>query len=154
MGTMEANWCPATPPVRVEYGNRTVDEVGGGQASSSGLVKELVYEFNYDGMPAYNAGTGLEAMIPAGSVVTEILVQSVSGWATDAVLIVSDGTTDIALGTAIAALESDGGWSVTPLPAAPVSTGTTAKELEVTGPTAGRLKIVLKYVDSQNRAGK
>jgi len=154
MGTMEAKWSPATPPVRVEYGPRTVDEVGGGQVSSSGLYKENLYEFNWDGLPAYNAGTGLEAIFPAGSVVQEVLVQSVTGWVGDAVIILSDGTTDVALGTAVAAAESDGGWSATPLPALPTSSGTTTKELEITGPTAGRLKVIVRYVDSQNRQGK
>lgn len=67
MSGFESNWSPATPAVRVSYGPQDVNEVGGGQASSSGKVKELVYRFSYDDLPTPNAGTGLEVQLPIGA---------------------------------------------------------------------------------------
>jgi len=154
MANVEAKWSPATPPVRVEYGPRTVDEVGGGQASSSGLYKELVYEFNYDGMPAYNAGTGLEATIPPGSVVTAVAVQDVDGaLAGNFIMDLNDGGVAINVVTTVAVPSGVGAWLNCTVEATAIS-GTRTVETVITGLTAGRAKVVVTYLDSQNRPGK
>lgn len=81
MSGFENKWSPATPGVRVSYGPQKVNEKGGGQASSSGKTKELVWKFDYNDLPAENAGSGLEIQVPAGAQITGAYIRALEDFA-------------------------------------------------------------------------
>jgi len=158
MGTMEAKWSPATPDVRVSYGPQDVDESRGGQASDAGTYKEAVYEFDFAQMhDTYNAGTGLELLYPPGSIITGVTVQSVTDAAAgDLKLDLAKNATPgdnvaVAAGTTVATAE--GGWVIATVLATAITTDS-AYEMLFSGLTAGRVKVVVTYLDSQNRQGR
>jgi len=158
MSGFEAKWSPATPEVRVSYGPQDVDESRGGQASDSGTYKEAVYEFDFEQMHTeYGDGMGLELLYPPGSIITKVAIQSVTDAAAGSLkldLAKSATTGDnvaVAAGTSVST--DEGGWVVaTVLPAA--ITTDSAYEMLFSGLTAGRVKVVVTYLDSQNRPGR
>lgn len=157
MAGFESNWSPAVPEVRVSYGPQDVNEAGGGQASDSGTYKEAVYEFDFAQMHGtYAAGNGLELQYPPGSIITGIAIQDVDGnLAGTLKMDLSDGTNTAAV---VATTTTDvpsgiGVWKqVDPL--ATAVTGANTMEMLFDEITAGRAKVVVTYLDSQNRAGK
>ena len=80
MAGFESNWSPASPAVRAHYGPQSVNEKGGGQASTSGLTKQLKWDFSYDDLPTPNAGTGLEVQIPSGYLIVDIGSNILKKW--------------------------------------------------------------------------
>ena len=94
--SFESKWVPSTPGVRVNYGTQEPNQKGGGQASSSGKVKELVWRFKYNDLPSENAGSGLEIQLPAGAQVLDAhiraLVDFAGGTSYDIGLSQPDGT--------------------------------------------------------------
>ena len=156
MAGFESNWSPAVPEVRVSYGPQDVNEAGGGQASDSGTYKEAVYEFDFEQMhDTYAAGNGLELQYHPGTIITAVRVQDVDGnLAGTFAMDLSDGTnTAIVVATLGVLPTGKGNWTEMTVAATAV-TGENTMEALFGEITAGRAKVVVTYLDSQNRAGK
>jgi len=148
MSGFESKWSPATPEVRAR----------GGQASDSGTYKEAVYEFDFAQMhDIYGAGMGLELLYPPGSIITQVAIQSVTDAAAGSLkldLAKSATTGDnvaVAAGTTVST--DEGGWVSATVLASAITTDS-PYEMLFSGLTAGRVKVVVTYLDSQNRPGK
>ena len=157
MGTFEAGWAvtQAGDLVRNHYGTREIDDFGG-QASSSGLYKELTIQFSYDDLPVAADGGNLEAKIPLGAQIVEAYIKAsvpfAGGTSYDIGLQEGDGTEIDNNGIFAAVTLADvnaGAAGAGALVGGPATTGGDGYlVVAATGSfTAGEAELIVRYLD-------
>jgi len=142
--------------VRNWYGSRTAEDKLPGLIKTDGMEKTLVYDFNYDDLPAESADGAMSIEIPADSLITNATIHvqaaAVGGTSYNFGLYESDGTVidadGIDAGVLTAALAEDA-WVVCDGALVGATIGAAGGQLRVaaTGTfTAGSFRVQIDYV--------
>lgn len=152
--------------VQVFYGPRDTNSKFGGELSTKGVIKQVVWTFNYNDLPA-GASSNLGQSIPAYAKIVNAYMEILTGFTSTStttdltVGLEQAGGTDIDLDGLITAAQATqttiatrgnfiNGSSGTPAALIGASIGATAGELVVTPSvddlTAGKARVVVEYI--------